>query len=78
MLGRTGFRVSEISFGAWAIGRGASRAVVLGRDSRVTGPLFHAFTKAALERVRANLKRYRAAVLRAAVEAGRVVVTPDP
>ncbi len=43
------------AFGAWAIARGGSRDVVLGRDSRVTGPLFHTVTRAALESVGANV-----------------------
>lgn len=60
--GRVGFGLTpEVAaryasaFGAWAIGRGGSRAVVLGRDSRVTGPLFHAVTKAALQSVGADV-----------------------
>lgn len=47
------------AFGAWAIARAAERggrpAVVLGRDSRVTGPLFHTVTRAALESVGADV-----------------------
>lgn len=47
------------AFGAWAIARaahaGGKRAVVLGRDSRVTGPLFHSVTRAALESVGADV-----------------------
>ncbi len=55
------------AFGAWAIAgaRGASApsvarhgstpAIVLGRDSRVTGPLFHTVTRAALESVGADV-----------------------
>ena len=60
--GRVGFGLTPevaaryaAAFGAWAIGRGGSRAVVLGRDSRVTGPLFHAVTKAALQSVGADV-----------------------
>jgi phosphomannomutase len=60
--GRVGFGLTpEIvaryaaAFGAWAIARGGSRAVVLGRDSRVTGPLFHSVTRAALESVGADV-----------------------
>ncbi len=60
--GRVGFGLTpEIvaryaaAFGAWAIARGSSRAVVLGRDSRVTGPLFHTVTRAALESVGADV-----------------------
>jgi phosphomannomutase len=60
--GRVGFGLTpEIvaryaaAFGAWAIGRGRSKAVVLGRDSRVTGPLFHTVTRAALESVGADV-----------------------
>jgi phosphomannomutase len=29
------------AFGAWAIGHGGSRRIVVGRDSRVSGPMFH-------------------------------------
>lgn len=47
------------AFGAWAIARAKERgsrpAVVLGRDSRVTGPLFHSVTRAALESVGADV-----------------------
>src|SRR5215210_6357635 len=45
-------------FGAWAIGRravGESRAVVLGRDSRVSGPLFHRVVLSALEAAGADV-----------------------
>jgi len=38
------------AFGAWAA-RGGVRAVVLGRDSRVSGPLFHSVAAAALQSV---------------------------
>lgn len=38
-------------FGSWAMGRGTSRSIVLGRDSRVSGPMFHRVVSAALESV---------------------------
>ena len=38
-------------FGAWAAGRHASRAIVVGRDSRVSGPMFHRVVLAALQSV---------------------------
>jgi phosphomannomutase len=38
-------------FGAWASARGTSRAIVVGRDSRVSGPMFHRATLAALQSV---------------------------
>jgi phosphomannomutase len=38
-------------FGAWASKRGASTCVVVGRDSRVSGPLFHRVVLSALESV---------------------------
>jgi phosphomannomutase len=38
-------------FGAWARARGKSRSVVVGRDSRVSGPLFHRVVISALESV---------------------------
>jgi phosphomannomutase len=54
--GRVGFGLSPevaaryaAAFGAWARARGTSRAVVLGRDSRVSGPLFHQVARASLE-----------------------------
>jgi phosphomannomutase len=60
--GRVGFGLTPevvaryaAAFGAWAIARGGSRDIVLGRDSRVTGPLFHTVTRAALESVGANV-----------------------
>jgi len=34
------------AFGAWAIARGKGRAIVVGRDSRVSGPMFHRATLA--------------------------------
>jgi phosphomannomutase len=43
------------AFGAWAIGRGGSRAIVVGRDSRVSGPMFHHATLAALQSVGADV-----------------------
>ena len=43
------------AFGAWAVAQGGSRAVVLGRDSRVSGPLFHTIARAALESVGADV-----------------------
>ena len=38
-------------FGAWASGRHASNAIVVGRDSRVSGPMFHRVVVAALQSV---------------------------
>jgi phosphomannomutase len=38
-------------FGAWASSRGGSRQVVVGRDSRVSGPMFHHAALAALASV---------------------------
>ncbi|MFI5311200.1 MAG: phosphoglucosamine mutase [Gemmatimonadales bacterium] len=47
------------AFGAWALQQGpgtkAARHVVLGRDSRVSGPLFHQVARAALESVGADV-----------------------
>ena len=45
-------------FGAWAIGRrgaGEARTVVVGRDSRVSGPLFHRVVVGALQAVGARV-----------------------
>jgi phosphomannomutase len=64
--GRVGFGLTPevvaryaAAFGAWAVARAGERggkpAVVLGRDSRVTGPLFHSVTRAALESVGADV-----------------------
>lgn len=38
-------------FGAWSIARSSSRDIVVGRDSRVSGPLFHRIVLSALESV---------------------------
>ena len=38
-------------FGAWAQREGGSRTIVVGRDSRVSGPMFHRATIAALQSV---------------------------
>jgi phosphomannomutase len=38
-------------FGAWASARGTTRSVVVGRDSRVSGPMFHHVVLAALQSV---------------------------
>ncbi len=60
--GRVGFGLNPevfaryaAAFGAWAISRGTARAVVLGRDSRITGPLFHQVARSALEAVGADV-----------------------
>jgi phosphomannomutase len=63
--GRVGFGLTPevvaryaAAFGAWALGQGAdgrAGGVVLGRDSRVSGPLFHQVARAALESVGANV-----------------------
>lgn len=42
------------AFGAWALSRGTSSAVVVGRDSRVSGPMFHRVVLAALQSVGAK------------------------
>jgi len=42
-------------FGAWAIARGKGRTVVVGRDSRVSGPMYHRATVAALQSVGADV-----------------------
>jgi phosphomannomutase len=39
------------AFGAWSASRGKSRAIVVGRDSRVSGPMFHRTVVAALQSV---------------------------
>ncbi|HTR79591.1 MAG TPA: phosphoglucosamine mutase [Gemmatimonadaceae bacterium] len=38
-------------FGAWASARGTSRSIVVGRDSRVSGPMFHRAVVSALQSV---------------------------
>lgn len=43
------------AFGAWAISRSPNRSVVLGRDSRVSGPMFHRAVTAALQSVGAQI-----------------------
>src|SRR5215218_6056986 len=39
------------AFGAWSIGRGSSRQVVVGRDSRVSGPMVHRIVVGTLQMV---------------------------
>jgi phosphomannomutase len=39
------------AFGAWATSRGKRRSVVVGRDSRVSGPMFHGIVVGALQSV---------------------------
>src|SRR5215471_997673 len=39
------------AFGAWATSRDSSRPIVVGRDSRVSGPMFHRSVVAALQSV---------------------------
>jgi phosphomannomutase len=63
--GRVGFGLTPevaaryaAAFGAWALSQqpaGKPGSVVLGRDSRVSGPLFHQVARAALESVGANV-----------------------
>lgn len=43
------------AFGAFSIGRSSSRAIVVGRDSRVSGPMFHRAVIAALQSVGADV-----------------------
>lgn len=60
--GRVGFGLDPAvvasyaaAFGAWARGRTPGSPVVLGRDSRVSGPLFHSVAQAALQAVGADV-----------------------
>ena len=60
--GRVGFGLTPelvaryaAAFGAWGLQQGHGTAVVLGRDSRVSGPLFHQVARAALESVGADV-----------------------
>ena len=39
------------AFGAWAAGRARTRSIVVGRDSRVSGPMFHRAVLSALQSV---------------------------
>ncbi|HJQ20389.1 MAG TPA: phosphoglucosamine mutase [Gemmatimonadaceae bacterium] len=43
------------AFGVWALKKNPDRPVVLGRDSRVSGPMFHRAALAALQSVGANV-----------------------
>lgn len=43
------------AFGAYSIGRSPSRAIVVGRDSRVSGPMFHRAVVSALQSVGADV-----------------------
>jgi phosphomannomutase len=40
-----------VAFGAWASSRGKGNAIVVGRDSRVSGPMFHGIVVGALQSV---------------------------
>ena len=42
-------------FAAWSLARGESREIVVGRDSRVSGPMFHHAVTAALQSVGARM-----------------------
>ena len=42
-------------FGAWSLSRGKARSIVVGRDSRVSGPMFHRIAVGALESVGAEV-----------------------
>ncbi|MEA3247793.1 MAG: phosphoglucosamine mutase [Gemmatimonadota bacterium] len=60
--GRVGFGLDPAvvasyaaAFAAWARSRTPGRPVVLGRDSRVSGPLFHSVAQAALQAVGADV-----------------------
>ena len=43
------------AFGSWALGKNPGRPIVVGRDSRVSGPMFHRAAIAALQSVGANV-----------------------
>jgi phosphomannomutase len=43
------------AFGAWSIARGKSRQIVVGRDSRVSGPMFHRIVVGTLQLVGADV-----------------------
>jgi phosphomannomutase len=43
------------AFGAWALSQSPGRPIVVGRDSRVSGPMFHRITLGALQSVGANV-----------------------
>jgi phosphomannomutase len=43
------------AFGAWSIARGGSRKIVVGRDSRVSGPMFHRIVVGTLQLVGADV-----------------------
>src|SRR4029450_8106506 len=42
-------------FGAWSLARSTSKEIVVARDSRVSGPMFHRVVVAALQSVGANV-----------------------
>src|SRR5205085_4113217 len=43
------------AFGAWALSKGGSKRVVVGRDSRVSGPMFHRVVVSSLQLVGADV-----------------------
>ena len=44
-----------LAFGVWSLGQSKSRVVVVGRDTRVSGPIFHRVATAALEAAGAHV-----------------------
>lgn len=44
-----------LAFGVWSLGQSKSRVVVIGRDTRVSGPLFHRIATGALEAAGAHV-----------------------
>jgi len=44
-----------LAFGVWSLARAKSRVIVLGRDTRVSGPIFHKIAGAALEAAGAHV-----------------------
>src|SRR5436190_17397190 len=43
------------AFGAWALSQGGSKQIVVGRDSRVSGPMFHQIVVSSLQLVGADV-----------------------
>src|SRR5687767_2859136 len=44
-----------LAFGVWSLRRSKSRVIVIGRDTRVSGPIFHRVAAASLEAAGAHV-----------------------
>ena len=59
------------AFGAWSLAQGGSRRIVVGRDSRVSGPMVHRIVAFRGERPVQGSRDAQACFVHAALPAGR-------